>query len=169
MSKTSVESQRQADQDHQYRQLIIDFLHLDMSTCKRHIATEDALDGALAALAPAFHVLRIVPNVNRVIIDTREQAEQYRLMSSPTIRVDGVDVCPELKETHCGDCSDLSGGPTNCRVFVYQGQDYEQPTAGMITDGILRILYGQQTVKEPASYVMPDNLVDYFNRRPSHA
>ena len=147
------------------RQVSVEFSYLDLNTCERCVATGDTLDEALAALAPAFDVLGVVVTVNKVNITTRELAEQYRFVSSPTIRVNGVDICTELKESHCGDCSDLSGCSTVCRVFVYQGREYEQPPAGMIADGILRVLYGQQTAQEQPAYVLPENLVNYFNGR----
>jgi len=147
------------------RQVGIDFLYLDLNTCERCVATGDALDEALSALAPAFQALGVKTTVNKVNITSSELAEQYRFMSSPTIRVNGVDICTELKESHCGDCSDLSGCSTDCRVFVYQGREYEQPPAGMIADGILHVLYGQQNASEQPAYVLPENLVNYFNGR----
>ena len=134
------------DQSDEYRQLIIDFLCLNLGTCERCAATEDALDGALEALGPVFNVLRIVPNLNRVDITTRELAEQYRLVSSPTVRVDGVDISVELNEGH----------------------DHEKPPAGVIADGILKVLYGQLAAAEPVPYSMPDDLVHYFDGTTAH-
>jgi len=149
------------------KNLTVDFLYLDLNTCERCIATGDTLDEALAALAPAFDTLNYAVNVNKVNINTKELAEQYRFVSSPTIRVNGVDICTELKESDCADCGTLSGCSTYCRVFVYEGNDYEQPPTAMIIDGILRVLYGEPAQTEQKPYVMPENLINYFKGRES--
>jgi len=133
-----------------------------LNTCERCIATGDTLDEALTALAPMFETMNYAVSVKKVNINTKELAEQYRFISSPTIRVNGVDICTELKESNCGDCSDLSGTSTDCRVFVFEGEDYEQPPAAMIIDGIQRVLYGGQTQTEQKPYIMPENLVKFF-------
>jgi len=149
------------------REIGIEFSYLDLNTCERCVSTGDTLDEALAVLAPAFRALGVTTRVNKVNIISRELAEQYRFVSSPTIRVNGVDICAELTESHCGDCSDLSGCSTDCRVFVHQGREYEQPPVGMIVDGILRVLYGPPAVADHEPYELPGNLAGYFNG--SHA
>jgi len=143
------------------KKLDIDFLYLDLNTCERCIATGDTLDEALIALAPVFQSLNYEINVNKVNISSRELAEQYRFISSPTIRVNGVDITAELKESTCGDCSSLSGCDTDCRVFVYEGKDYEQPPTAMIVDGIMRVLYGGLE-KNDTPYTLPENLEKFF-------
>jgi len=143
----------------------VDFLYLDLNTCERCVATGDTLDAALAVLAPVFRTVGAEVSLNRVNIATRELAQRYQFVSSPTIRVNGVDICTELKESLCGDCSDLSGCSTNCRVFVWEGREYEQPPVGMIVDGILGVWYGKPAVPAPRPYSMPDNLIDFFNGR----
>ena len=144
------------------KDITIDFLYLDLNTCERCIATGDTLDEALNALNPVFQTLNYAVNVNKINIATRELAEQYCFISSPTIRINGIDICTELKESYCNDCCDLSGSSVDCRVFVYEGKDYEQPPTAMIIDGILRVLYGKQVQMEQKPYEMPENLVNYF-------
>ena len=144
------------------KRITIDFLYLDLNACERCIATGGTLDEALTALAPAFQVMNYVVDVNKVNITTKELAEQYRFISSPTIRSNGVDICTELKESECKECSTLSGCNVDCRVFVYEGQDYEQPPAAMIIDGFMRILYGEQVQAKHEPYTLPDNLAKYF-------
>jgi len=54
----------------------------------------------------------------------------------------------------------------DCRIFVYDGKEYEQPPVAMIIDGNQRVLYGQsQNVK--ASYELTENLKNYYIRRES--
>lgn len=144
----------------------IEFLYLDLNTCERCIATGNTLDEALSMLSPIFQKLDYTVDLSKINITTKELAEQYRFISSPTIRVNGVDICTELKESDCKDCGDLCGDNVDCRVFVYNGEKFEEPPKAMIIDGILRVLYGQKQEKD-TSYEIPENLKNYFIRRES--
>lgn len=148
------------------RPVTIDFLYLDLDTCERCVATGETVDEAVAVLAPVLGRLGRTVSINKVNITTRALAQEWRFVSSPTVRVDGVDICTELKESDCADCGALCGTSTACRVFVFDGQDYEQPPAAMIIDGILRVLYGPGDVVTPHDgYVVPANLEAYFAGR----
>ena len=144
------------------KEITIDFLFLDLSICERCIATGDTLDEALRVLAPIFETLNYSVTVNKVNITTEELAEQHRFISSPTIRVNGIDICNEVVENECESCGDLAGCSVDCRVFVYEGKEYTQPPAAAIADGILRVLYGNMTKPENVDYVLPENLKNYF-------
>lgn len=146
----------------QTKQLNIDFLYLDLDTCERCKATDGALNEALAAMAGVLDMLGFTVAVNKVNITTKALAEQYRFLSSPTLRVNGTDICSEVKESECADCGDLCGSSVDCRVFVYEGKEYEQPPAAMIADGILRILFGRVAV-DNRPYALPDNLNTFFS------
>lgn len=147
------------------KEMTIDFLYLDLNICERCIATGETLDEALQALAPIFEALNYSVTVNKVNIATEELAVQQRFISSPTIRVNGVDICNELVENECENCGDLAGCSVDCRVFVYEGNEYTQPPAAAIVDGILRVLYGEQKQTEQKSYELSENLINYFKGR----
>ena len=144
--------------------LNIDFLYLDLNTCERCIATGDTLYEAIDSLAPMFKTMNYEVNVNKVNITTKELAEQYKFESSPTIRVNGIDICDEVKESSCQDCSDISGCSTDCRVFVYDGKDYEQPPTAMIIDGIMSVIYGKKQ-QEEKPYILTENLKNFFEQK----
>lgn len=146
--------------------ITIEFLYLDLNTCERCMATGSTLEEALSLLNPVFEKLDYNVKLNKINITSKELAEQYHFVSSPTIRVNGFDICSELKESDCQDCGDLCGDSVDCRVFVYQGEEYEEPPAAMIIDGIFRILYGQ-VQDENKKYEVPENLKNYFIRRES--
>lgn len=148
----------------QTKKLDIEFLYLDLNTCERCKATDTYLHDALAVLSGVFYTLGYSANITKVDIQTSEQAEQYHFFTSPTIRVNSVDIFGEIKENDCKDCGDLCGGSVDCRIFAYEGKDYEQPPTAMIVDGILRVLYGNAT-SEDKPYVMPDNLNNYFSKK----
>jgi len=143
------------------KQIIIDFLYLDLNTCERCIATDETLKKALDVLSGVFETLDYQVKINKVNITSIELAEEYRFVSSPTIRVNGVDICTELVESGCADCGDLCGDSVDCRVFVYEGKQYEQPPVPMIVDGILKAIYGWKP-SETENYIMPDNLIRFF-------
>ncbi|HBR02698.1 MAG TPA: hypothetical protein DD738_08805 [Ruminiclostridium sp.] len=149
------------------KQLIIDFLYLDLNTCERCMATDETLKQALKVLSGVFDTLGLEAKINSVNITSRELAEEHRFMSSPTIRVNGVDICNELVESDCTDCGDLCGDSVDCRVFVYEGKNYEQPPVPMIVDGILKAIYGVQPQGLEEAYILPDNLEKFFSGKNS--
>jgi len=154
--------ERMTDEKKCKKSLNIDFLYLDLNTCERCMATDETLKEALKILSGVSAMLGYQVKLNSVNIATRELAEQYHFVSSPTIRVNDVDICTELKESDCADCGTLSGCSTDCRVFVYEGKDYEQPPTAMIIDGILHVLYGEKMQAEQKPYVLPENLKRFF-------
>jgi len=143
------------------KQHTIDFLYLDLNTCARCVATDGTLRQALDILSGVLDTLDRQILVNAVHISSRELAEQYRFVSSPTIRVDGVDICSDLVENECADCGALCGDSVDCRVFVYNGVEYEQPPVPMLVEGILKALYGQPP-DDSQAYALPENLKAFF-------
>lgn len=69
-----------------------ELLGFDLKNCERCMATDDTLEEALSALSPVFQALDSEVTVNKVNITTRELAEQHHFISSPTIRINGVDI-----------------------------------------------------------------------------
>lgn len=143
------------------KQLKIDFLYLDLNTCERCMTTDETLKKALNILTNVFQTLDYQAIVNSINITSKELAKEHRFISSPTIRVNGVDICTELVESDCKDCGNLCGDSVECRVFVYEGKQYEQPPVPMIVDGILKAIYGQKRA-ETETYIIPDNLIRFF-------
>ena len=146
------------------RQVVIDFLFLDLEVCTWCKGTGDSLDGALAQVAGVLQAGGIEVTVNRIHVDSEEKAVQHRFVSSPTIRVNGRDIQLAGKESKCESCGDLCGDEVDCRIWLYQGKEYTSPPPAMIVDAILREVYGQAAatagVSEP--FVLPDNLRKFF-------
>jgi glutaredoxin len=141
----------------------IDFLYLDTTVCGRCQGTEKALDDAVADVSTVLNAAGYEVHVNKANIATRELAQQYRFISSPTIRVNGQDIALELAENLCEDCGELCGDDVDCRVWVYNGVEYTIPPKEMIVDAILRGVYGgKQSCQEAAEYSLPPNLEKYF-------
>lgn len=143
----------------------VDFLYLDLDNCERCGQTSAMLDEAVAEVTVVLATLGYTLSVGRVEITSPESAEQYRFMSSPTIRVNGKDICADVRENACEDCGDLCGGDVDCRVFEYGGKEYDAPPKAMIVDAIRGAIY-----RPPACvcgpYTMPENLKTFFTGKP---
>lgn len=147
------------------KRIVIDFLYLDLSVCAPCQGTESILDEAIKDVTNILEFTGVDVVVNKVNVINEEQAIKYKFVSSPTIRINGRDIQLEVKESHCQTCSDLSGEETDCRVWVYQGGDYNVPPKGMIIEAILKEVYGgtgsDNTVEQ--DYVIPDNLKNFYS------
>lgn len=144
------------------KKIYIDFLYLDLSTCERCGDTSVTLDEAVSELRGILDTLGFTLSVNKVEISTPKLAEQYKFMSSPTIRVNGKDICAELRENACKDCGDICGSDVECRVFEYEGKEYDAPPKAMIVDAVLKAMY-QPLTCDCGTYTMPDNLKTFFD------
>lgn len=153
-----------AEESREKRQIVIDFLYLDVEVCTWCKGTQDSLDGALTDVSAVLSASGVEVVVNRIHVDSEEKAERLRFASSPTIRVNGRDIQLDGKESKCDSCGDLCGDDVECRIWLYQGKEYTSPPKAMIIDAILREVYGQRTTAEAVSekFAVPDNLKKFF-------
>ena len=147
--------------------LRIEFLFLDLTTCTRCLGADQSLESALEVVREALEAAGVEVEVDKILVESEEQARALRFVSSPTIRVDGRDVALELRESSCGSeaCTDGCGDLIACRVWVYRGREYTQPPVAMIVETILRRVYGGKPLpdaSEPARYELPENLARFF-------
>ena len=148
----------------QKRQLKIDFLYLDLDVCTRCQGTDQSLEEAVEDVSGVLKAADIDVIVNKVNINTKELAIQYKFISSPTVRVNGKDIDVEVKESLCESCGDLCGTNVDCRVWTYQGQEYTVPPKALIVNAILQEVYGNKgdaAVKDE-EYTLPENLKKFF-------
>ena len=124
--------------------LTIDFLYLDLSTCTRCRGTDRSLEAALAAAGDVLTAAGVEVEVRKVHIRSEAEARSWRFVSSPTVRINGVDIAFELRESSCGSeaCVDGCGDQIACRVWVFGGREYTEPPVELIVDAILRRVYG---------------------------
>lgn len=151
------------------RKIVIDFMYLDLSICTRCQGTEDSIEEAIADVAKVLELTGAEVVVNKIHIDSKEKAIQYRFESSPTIRINGKDIQLEIKESLCESCGDLCGDEVDCRVWVYKGKEYNVPPKAMIIDAILREVYsnselsGNGAKNKEKEYEIPENLKRFFD------
>jgi len=145
------------------RKVVIDFLYLDLSVCCRCQGTDATLAEAVEEVSKVLQAAGVQVVINKVNIINEELARKYKFVSSPTIRVNGRDIQAEVRESACESCGDLCGDTVDCRVWVYQGEEYTEPPKAMLIDEILKEVYGPGS-NQPVDqeYVLPDNLRQFY-------
>lgn len=145
------------------KKIVVEYLYLDIETCDRCIGTDNILDEVMMILTPTLNIAGFEVEYNKIEMNTAEVAKQYKFLSSPTIRVNGQDICQSVAENSCGCCSDISGTDVNCRVFEYNGQTYEVPPKEMLAKAILNAVFGHTGAGcSCEKYEFPENLKEFF-------
>ena len=117
----------------------VDFLYLDLTACSRCRGTEAGLGDAVEAVRPVLDLVGTGLEVRETLVETEEQAHELRLVSSPTILVNGRDIAGEVLESACSECEELCGrdGEVDCRVWNYRGEQHTEAPPGLIAEAIL--------------------------------
>jgi hypothetical protein len=144
--------------------LDVEFLYLDLTTCTRCQGTRASLTAALAIVQPLLDALGLTTALRSTQVTSAEQAQQLGMVTSPTIRLNGRDIAPELKESTCGPCSDLCGEATACRVWSYQEEEFADAPVGLILAAIVRELASgvAEAALPGAPAAVPENLRRFF-------
>ena len=143
------------------KELLIEYLYLDLQTCERCMRADKVLDSAVELLSPVMDAAGFQIEYRKVLIENEELAEQYHFRSSPTILVNGEDIFGQIQENDCGCCSDIAGTDIKCRVFESEGKYYDAPTKSMLVNAILKRVYAASPEKQD-EYVLPENLKRFF-------
>jgi len=146
------------------KKIVVEYLYLDLQACDRCIQTGNALDEVVATLAPALKIAGFEVSYNKIEMKTAEIAARYKFLSSPTIRVNGRDICKTVKENRCRCCGDISGTDVSCRVFGHGAKTYEVPPKEMLAEGILKAVFSPSKSGRPCrGYALPKNLRDFYD------
>jgi hypothetical protein len=147
----------------------IDFMFIDLDTCTRCKGTDENLETALGTVRGILETAGVEVMVRKTLVETEDQARQLGFVSSPTIRVDGKDIALEPRESSCATCAETCGceGEIDCRVWLYQGKEYDAAPVPMIVDAILAAVYGtKEEMPEPEeSKAVPENLQRFFSAK----
>ncbi|HWD47430.1 MAG TPA: DUF2703 domain-containing protein [Actinomycetota bacterium] len=150
------------------RVLQIEFLFLDLDTCTRCRATDATLLEAIERTRPALNAAGVAVSVTKTLVVSEAQAQALGFVSSPTIRINGVDIAGELVESACDSCSETCAcnGGVDCRDWLWQGERSHEPPLGLIVEAIMRHAGGADPHSPPASppssATVPANLRQYF-------
>jgi hypothetical protein len=146
--------------------LDIELLVLDLTTCAPCRETNQALEGALTELSPVLAAAGLSARVTTTIVGSAEEAEALRLVTSPTIRVNGRDVAPIISESHCGSCSAISGEATDCRTWTVDDSSHAvSPTPSLLVDAILAVAQESSPATTEDDFELPANLRRFFAGR----
>lgn len=153
----------------------IELLALDLNSCTRCTGSLASVEAAIALTEPVLGAAGIETRFQNRVIETEEQARRHHLYASPTIRIGGLDIAPDVHESHCESCTDLCGCAegTNCREWHYRGQIYNEAPVGMVVEAIMRAAFGQSTSEHSATgedivhVAVPDNLKRFFEEKSS--
>lgn len=141
----------------------IDFLYLDLSCCDRCQGADKRVEEAIARCRDVLRACGYNLVLNSALVDSAAKAMQYRFESSPTVRVNGVDICPSVEENDCDCCSDMSDTAVSCRIFPYNGTYYEVPPTDMLIRGIMEVvLQNRRPADPPMPYTLPENLKKFY-------
>lgn len=147
------------------KQLEIEFLYLDLTQCNRCQGTESNLEDAIADVASVLQATGVDVTVQKIHVQSKAQAIAHQFVSSPTIRINDRDIQLDVRENQCNACGDLCGESVDCRIWVYQGEEYPSPPKAMIIDAVLQAVYSKpngSAAQEAVAYVVPENLKRFF-------
>ncbi len=147
------------------RQINIEFLYLDLSTCEPCKTSDENIVSALDEVAAVVRASGIELTLNRIHVETAKQALELGFQTSPTIRINGRDLQLDFKEAHCHSCSEISGTETSCRVWNFQGNEYKYLPKAMLVGAILREIYGNSenySPKTAETNAPSENLQNFF-------
>ena len=158
--------------DHQPPVIEMELLALDLTSCGRCVGSLGNIEKAIDIVRPVLDVLGIQLIVRKLVVESEEQARQYKFVTSPTVRINGRDIAFETVESHCESCTDLSGCDegTDCRVWRYRGEEYTEAPVGLIVEAILREVFrghSDSVGDTPAYRGVPENLQRFFRSRSS--
>ncbi|MBQ5728046.1 MAG: DUF2703 domain-containing protein, partial [Mailhella sp.] len=149
-------------ENNKIKKIKIEYLYLDLNTCDRCVGTDAVLEEVIDVLAQVFDIAGYSLEYNKIEIRTEKDAVENRFVSSPTVRVNGIDICDEVKESDCGCCGEISGTQVDCRIFEYEGRLYEVPPKAMLAESILKLAVKSPKASCCESYALPENLKNFF-------
>lgn len=149
------------------RHLLIEFSYLDLSTCSRCTGTDRVIQSAINDLRKPLKETGFKISFKKIHIKNEKLARQHAFTSSPTVRINGMDICPAVRESRCSSCIDLCGTDVDCRDWKWNGKVYSAPPKGLILEAILRAAYDKTFGKQPdfKRYKLPANLKRFFAAR----
>ncbi len=88
--------------------LLIEYLYLDLFSCERCVSNDKQLESVITALKPALELAGYDLEYKKIEMTTEEIAKEYHFVSSPTIRINGRDICKSIQENNCSCCGEIS-------------------------------------------------------------
>ncbi len=152
-----------ADEDAATKAILVEYLYLDLDECGRCSDTFLALNEAVKEACLVLEASGITVSLASTKVESEAQAIGLRFSASPTIRMNGRDICEAVEETCCEDCSSLCGQDVTCRVWNFRGRTYSSAPKALIVDALLRAAYSPEPAADKETeFILPDNLSRFF-------
>lgn len=142
--------------------IVVEYFYLDLKTCQRCIGTDNILDEVMKTITPALSLAGYETEYKKIKMENSNIAMQYKFLSSPTIRVNGRDICQSVSENNCDCCGKISDTEVNCRVFEFKGKKYEVPPKEMLAHEILKSAFSETKNEPDCDYRLPENLNNFY-------
>ena len=148
--------------------VVVDYLFLDLSICDRCQGTDERVARAIELVRPIMDMAGYNIVMNKILVENERIAERFEFLSSPTVRVNGVDICPEVIENECDCCKSLSDYDVYCRQFDFNDKLYEVPPVAYIVKRMLEIVF-QGELPAYDDYEMPENIRGFLRGKEAKA
>jgi len=143
--------------------ILIEFIFLNLDTCKRTIETKINLFKAIDILKGPLEVAGYSFEIQGINIKSEADAKEFEFETSPTILVDFQDILGGIRENKCDDCSLLKKREIRCRAYAYNNLIYNVPPVGMLVEGILKGAFSGQKVIDNDNYKIPQNILNFLS------
>lgn len=94
-----------------------------------HTADCHAWKESLSLLEDALKTKGVEVKYEVILVETEDQARDYKFIGSPTILINGIDVDPLVKNVKTYSVS-------SCRTYFYQGKSFDYPQKEMIFEAL---------------------------------
>jgi hypothetical protein len=119
--------------------MVIELLRYDKegATCCRCTDSSEAIKQAIHDLKGGLESVGVRIEFKEVLLN------EDRIHLSNTVLINGKDIIETLGEkqpvmTPCPSCSELTGKETDCKSFMYKGNQYNSITKSMLVEAIMK-------------------------------
>lgn len=89
---------------------------------------------ALVGIKEALKELGLSAELEVILVDSPEKARAYKFLGSPTIKINGLDLEPELEATENFNIN-------ACRTYIYEGSLYHYPPKEILLEALRPLKY----------------------------
>ena len=136
----------------------VDYLYLDPSLLDKDERIAPILKTAVEKMRPMLKTAGYDIEFSEIVIKNPEDAEKNRLFLSPTVKINGNDICPPLSVD-----GKQRGEDGVSRIFDYNEGSYDVPPEQMFVEAILQNALIDR-YDNHFKYFMPKPLEDLFAR-----
>lgn len=151
------------------RTIPVEFLYLDLTTCRRCIETGGNLEEAVDRVAPILADIGVELEFRKVHVSNEEDARKHVLEISPTVRINHRDIQPDWEASECGACGDLCCSETTtveCRLWDWDGKTHTAAPVPLLMKAILtESLSGERADEREKDVEVSENLEAFFRSK----